>query len=207
MRLRYERSITSFITLKNRFWPGRKFLGYCEATRILFEAIQEVSGAEVIIDSSKSPTRIAVLRRFSELSVIHLIRNFTGVLNSAKSSSKKDIKAGIEEDNPARSTIKTWASWFLTHLQCEIFCIGIKSNKLRYREYLNDPEKLEKLDPAFAGILDRAPFTSEHMLAGNKIRLKKSLKVDKDLGFKYTRLNHKNLLIAKITERLFWFWN
>src|SRR5690554_3151258 len=101
LRWKFERNKTTVRTLSSRFMPSQDFKTYCIATRLLFEAIQKVTGKNIIVDSSKSPQRIAILSKIVDLKVIHLCRNAKGVLNSAKKSSKKDIKAGIETDLPA----------------------------------------------------------------------------------------------------------
>jgi len=207
LRLRFERNKTSAVALKNRFFPSKDFKRYCEATRNLFEAIRAVTGARVIIDSSKGPARIPVLHRISDVQVIHLCRDFKGVLNSAKKSSKKDIKAGIEADNPARSTTKTLLDWLLNNLLCEVFCLGVKSKKVLYKDYVQRPEHLQKIRPELEGLLERAPYTAPHMLAGNVIRLKRDLHIDPQIGFQYKRLNSGLFRMASFIDRLFWFWS
>jgi hypothetical protein len=207
LRLRFERNKTSIVALKNRFFPSKDFKRYCEATREFFESIRAVTGARVIIDSSKGPARIPVLDRISDVQVIHLCRDFKGVLNSAKKSSKKDIKAGIEADNPARSTNKTLLDWLLNNLLCEIFCLGVKSKKVLYKDYVQRPELLQKVRPELDGLPERAPYTAPHMLAGNVIRLKKELRIDPQIGFQYKRLNSGQFKMASLIDRLFWFWS
>ena len=89
LRLKFERNKTTAKALYNKISPSQEFKTYCESTRLLFEAIQKVTGKNVIVDSSKSPQRIAVLSKIVDLKVIHLCRNARGVLNSAKNIIKK----------------------------------------------------------------------------------------------------------------------
>jgi hypothetical protein len=84
LRLKFERNKTTARAFISKLNPSQDFKTYCAATLILFEAIQEVTGKSVIVDSSKSPQRIAVLNKIVDLKVIHLCRNAKGVLNSAK---------------------------------------------------------------------------------------------------------------------------
>ncbi len=206
-RHKYERNATFLRTLMNSIFPTREFKVYKINTELLFDAIHKVSGANVIIDSSKSPQRIAVLRGNLNIKVIHLCREFKGVLNSAKHAMKKDIKKGIEADSNARRTSKTLVDWVLTNLLCSIFKIGVPTKKLKYKDYIQKPEKFKEFHPAFAKIVNQHSFSAEHMIAGNHIRLKKDIKIDPNLGFSYNRLSKRQLTLATWVDRIFWFWH
>jgi hypothetical protein len=160
----------------------------------------------VIVDSSKSPQRIAVLSKIVDLKVIHLCRNARGVLNSAKKSSKKDIKAGIEIDSLARRTSKTLLEWVFVNGVTELFCIGVDSKRIKYKDYINNLKIVEKIHPEIK-VKNEQSFSAEHMLAGNILRLKKDIGIDSDLGFKYKRLTKKQFRIASLFETLFPFWS
>ncbi|MDR8390255.1 hypothetical protein NC796_03825 [Aliifodinibius sp. S!AR15-10] len=206
LRLRFERNKSTLRTLFNRMWPSNDFDKYCEATLQLFQALRKVTGKSVIIDSSKSPQRIAVLSRIVDLRVIHLCRDFTGVLNSAKKSSSKDIKAGIEKDNPASRTWKVVVDWIVTNIATEIFCIGVNSSKVFYKNYVHNPESLRGIHPLMDQINGKESFSTSHMLAGNIIRLKKDLKINPNVGFQYKRLNNNQRALAKVMDKLFAYW-
>ena len=207
MRLKFERNKTTAKALYNKISPSQEFKTYCESTRLLFEAIQKVTGKNVIVDSSKSPQRIAVLSKIVDLKVIHLCRNARGVLNSAKKSSKKDIKAGIEIDSLARRTSKTLLEWVFVNGVTELFCIGVDSKRIKYKDYISNLEIIEeKIHPEIK-VQNEQSFLAEHMLAGNILRLKKNIVIDSDLGFKYNRLTKKLFRIAYLFESLFPFWS
>ena len=53
--------------------------------------------------------RIPILRPMGP-KVLHICRNFTGVLNSAKNI-WKDLKGGVEQDIEARGSMKTLFDW------------------------------------------------------------------------------------------------
>jgi len=207
LRLKFERNKTTAKALYNKISPSQEFKTYCESTRLLFEAIQKVTGKNVIVDSSKSPQRIAVLSKIVDLKVIHLCRNARGVLNSAKKSSKKDIKAGIEIDSLARRTSKTLLEWVFVNGVTELFCIGVDSKRIKYKDYISNLEIIEeKIHPEIK-VQNEQSFLAEHMLAGNILRLKKNIVIDSDLGFKYNRLTKKQSRIAYLFESLFPFWS
>src|SRR5699024_8516275 len=114
------------------------------------------------IDSSKSPQRIAVLSKIVDLQVIHLCRGFTGVLNSSKRSSVKDIKAGIEADNPAGRTWKVMLDWIFTNMAAEFFCLGTHSRKVLYDNFVHKPESLQKLHPLLNQLSREQSFSAAH---------------------------------------------
>lgn len=207
LRHKFERNATFYRVFFNRIFPSREFKLYQKNTLLLFDCIHHVSGAKVIIDSSKSPQRIAVLGAKKELKVIHLCREFKGVLNSAKHSKRKNIEQGIEADAPQRRTSKTFFDWFLTNLLCEAFKLGINSKKIKYVDYIKNPELLVRIDMAFAKVSQKEVYTTPHMLAGNHLRMKNELKVDRNMGFSYNRLSRGQLRFAKIVDGLFWFWH
>ena len=92
--------------LFHRLFSTTAYKDYSKATLDLFKAIHQATGASIIIDSSKTNSRIPILNSVAEIRVLHICRDFTGVLNSSKKSSKKNIAAGIEKDNPPRKTLQ-----------------------------------------------------------------------------------------------------
>jgi hypothetical protein len=206
LRLKFERNKTTLNTIRNRIKPSNSFINYCNSTLLLFQAIQEVTGKNIIVDSSKSPQRIAILRKIVDLKVIHLCRNPRGVLNSAKKTSKKDIRAGIEIDSPKRRTSKTLLEWFFVNIVTELFCLGVNSQKIKYKDYINNLQVVESIHPSIK-VKNILNFRAEHMLAGNALRLKKDIKVNQSTGFNYGRLSKKQIKIASVFEFLFPFWS
>ena len=204
---RFERNKTTFRTFINRFFPSAEFKSYCLATLQLFQAIKKITGRSVIIDSSKTPQRVAVLSEIVDLQVIHICRDFTGVLNSAKGSTIKDIKAGIEADSPPRRTWKVVLDWLVTNFATEIFCLGVPSQKILYRNFVQAPEQVFNSFPLLKSVKNKQGFSAPHMLAGNVIRLKKNLKINPVVGFQYKKLNQKQYLLGKGIDKLFTFWS
>lgn len=207
LRLKFERNKTTFRTLYAMVLPDKDFKVYCLTTRLLFEAIYEVTGKNIIVDSSKSPQRIAVLKRIVNLKVIHLCRNAKGVLNSAKNSSKKDLKAGREVDLPPNGTAKTLLDWIFVNFITQIFTIGVNSKKIQFKNYIRHTRDLMSLHDKIEISNSTKGFSTDHMLAGNLIRLKKNLKIDRNIGVQYSRLNPKQYKIAAIVDFIFPFWS
>ena len=207
LRFRFERNKTTFRTLYNRFLPSEAFRQYCYATLKLFQAIQKVTGSSVVIDSSKSPQRIAVLSKILDVKVLHICRDFTGVLNSSKGSVKKNMEAGIEADIPAGKTWKVTLDWIGTNIITELFCICTLSQKVMYKEYVKNPAYLQEVHPFFGELDAQKTFSASHMLAGNALRLKKDLKINPEIGFLYKKLDDKNYFLGRLMDKLFFFWN
>jgi len=207
MHWQFERNKRTFQALINYIWPSSIFKQYCRATLKLFQAIQKVTGCSVIIDSSKSPQRIAVLSKIVDLEVIHICRNFTGVLNSSKGSVSKNIEAGIETDLPPRRTWKVILDWIFTNIAAEIFSIGVSSQKVFYKNFVKTPKSLGEIHPLLIRLTSERSFSASHMLAGNVIRLKKDLKINPEIGFQYKRLSARQLSFGKSIDKLFPFWS
>jgi len=204
---KYQRNKTTFRTLINQMWPSDDFELYCRATLQLLQAIKKITGCSVIVYSSKSPQRIAVLSKIVDLNIIHICRGFTGVLNSSKGVVAKDMEAGIEEDINPRRTWKVTLDWIFTNIATEIFSSGISSQKVYYKNFVSKPETLQKVHPSIEGFTLDQTFSASHMLAGNVIRLKKNLKINPEIGFKYKKLNKIQYMFGKGIEKLFAFWS
>lgn len=205
LRHKFERNKTTFRVLLNSLFPSNDFKLYCQSTYQLFKVIHEQSGKSIIIDSSKSPQRILVLKKHMDLKVIHLCRNVKGVLNSSKKVSKKDIKAGIEEDNFSRRTSKTLIEWCFVNFITEFLCLGVNSQKVKYNSYVKNPGILNQISKdlnlnKFSGL------SPKHMIAGNKIRLQKALDIQPHIGSEFKNINQKQKRIASIFEFLFPYW-
>ena len=139
--------------------------------------------------------------------VFHICRNFTGVLNSAKKSYQKDLKGGVEQDIEARGSMKTLFDWLLNNLLTELFCLLVESKKVRYDRYTNSSVNLIEVEPILSRIEHKEFYSAEHMLAGNKMRLEKAIKIIPDLGKNYNRLSRSQIYMSNWIDRFFWFWN
>lgn len=205
LRHKYERNKTTIRVLLNSLFPSNEFKVYCKSTYQLFKIIHEQSGKSIIIDSSKSPQRILILKKHMDLKVIHLCRNAKGVLNSSKKVHKKDIKAGIEEDNFARRTSKTLIEWCFVNFITELFCLSVDSHKVKYNSYVKNPKILNQISKKL-NLNNFSGLSPAHMIAGNKIRLQKALDIQPNVGSDFKNINQKQKRVASIFEFLFPYW-
>jgi hypothetical protein len=85
LRMRYDRPWMVPL-LATRLYRSPGLRRYLAATGRLYAAIAEVSGADVIVDSTKIPSYALVLRRLPRVGLrfVHLVRDSRGVVHSWK---------------------------------------------------------------------------------------------------------------------------
>ncbi len=204
---KFDRNINFLLVLKNMLFPSKQYKAYVENTGLLFYSIHLVTGKSTIVDSSKTALRIPVLSKFCNVKVIHICRDFSGVLNSAKRNYKKDIAQGYEVDLKPRKTSKTFLDWILNNVLVVLFSIGQERIKLYYKNYVSDLNCLSRIIDVSRIKKPSFKIKPEHVLAGNVIRLKEELKLNATIGFRYKRLSKKQLLFSRIIDKLFFFWS
>lgn len=205
LRNRFERNKSLPRLFINLIWPTDAFRKYASATQSLFQAIQHCTQAEVIIDSSKSALRIAVLRRFADLTIVHLCRNFGGYLNSVSKYSPKNIEKGIEQESKPTPTLKAFFDWVLNNMLVTIFSIGLRRHRVYYRNLIENGNVVDRIVPGVSHTLAHE-LHADHMLAGNILRLRPRIKVDSSVGFDYRNLRRWQIRVSSIVDRMFWFW-
>jgi hypothetical protein len=95
--------------------------------------------------------------------------------------------------------------WSFVNFITEIFCVGTNSIKLHYISYTKKPKILEEINENIS--ITQNNYSAPHMLAGNKMRLKKNISINPNIGIEYDRLNKKQKKMAKMVEFFFPFWN
>jgi len=192
--------------LKN---PSDLFLTYLKDTKLLYNIISEVSKCDVLIDSSKSITRALILNKiYSEdkLVIIHLLNKFSRVLNSNKKVVEKDLKIGREKSTNKKGLEYVFyflPRWLIPNL---ILYFQLRSQRkvIVFEEYIFNPNKvLEKIyNNSFTQMNEYIP---KHLMAGNHMRMKKSIKIDKEILNKpLTNLNFVDRIIGKIVDSIFY---
>jgi len=206
LRQRYELNETLPRLMLNMIRPSRDFLAYCAATQSLFESIQKVTNSQVVIDSSKSAARILILKRFSNLTVYHLCRNFTGVMNSLNRYSPRNLKEGIEADLHPTPPHRALMQWVLNNFLVSLLSIGVRRHRVHYRQMVTESNAtLRKLGDEFQ-VRAEQKYSADHMLAGNVIRLRKNIELDPGVGVCYGNLSKRQIRFGALIDRVFWFW-
>ncbi len=170
------------------------FATYAERAAALFRCLGDATGAEVVVDSSKSPARALALAHVPgiDLRVVHLVRDPRGVAWSLRKRLERDLAAGVPKDSRVHPVWWTAAAWSLTNAQAELArrMIGPeRSIFVRYEDFATHPlEVLERtcelagVDPApMAAIVDgELDLRTRHLVAGNRLRMKGSARLRLD---------------------------
>jgi hypothetical protein len=106
----------------------------------LYRAIQRVSGAGVIVDSSKRLTYAVLLSLlpFADLRVVHLVRDSRAVAYSwARSKESPAVVGGrlMPQMSPAQAS----RGWMLRNLSYDFLSGFAHRSRLRYEDFVNDP--------------------------------------------------------------------
>ena len=176
----------------------RRLDEYVAAYRDLYSSIAEVSGAQVLVDASKSAAQLFALRHIEglDLRVVNLVRDSRGV---AHSWSKTDVKMPQIRDREAvmrtyepRSLALMWSA-----IQLESTFLSARAPfgaRVRYEDLVANPRRT--LETTLAGIgltarpgwldhVDEASVTldSSHGVAGSRSRFttgRIELRLDED---------------------------
>lgn len=144
------------LMLLPRIWPPyrKRAEEYGTVLRRLYAAIAEVTGAEIIVDSSKSPGYALFLHRAGfDVRVLHLVRDSRGVANSLlRRRLRADVPDGRGE-MPTKAAAATALAWLLVNLLTEALrLVGVPTCRLRYENLAADP--VEVLRPALSDLAE-----------------------------------------------------
>ncbi len=138
---------------------------YLQALARLYSSIHEVSGAELIIDSSKSPTYAYQLSLLPgiELSVVHVVRDPRAVAHSwQRRKLEPDSGQMMQRFGPTKSTLM-WCLWNLG-ITGVLLARSARHTLLRYEDFVASPRHaLEAVVTTFELDPSQLPFSaSEH---------------------------------------------
>jgi hypothetical protein len=147
----------------------------------LFRAIAAVSGARLVVDSSKDPTYGAALRTASGLDVraVHLVRDSRAVACSW--AKVKDVRrvAGRVDQMPRLSPARSSFEWMVKNAQVEAdWAFTGRGMRVRYEAFARDPERVLRKVLRFAGYEGPTPHPEagrwrlglDHTVLGNPMR-------------------------------------
>lgn len=184
LQRRYERLRTLLrpFSARELTQDNPRFARYAEYTLALFRVIAEASGAEVIVDSSKSPARALALSRMPglEVNMLHLVRDVRGVAYSLRKLNNA-AQAGKGNKIPRRSNLRFAGTWAVVNFFCERVMPKIPGPNLfaRYEDYTKDPDGMLTAVATLIG-RDRIAYaagadyllTQGHQVAGNDARMR-----------------------------------
>lgn len=176
-RLRYLINEESYYRNK-----GKEILEITEMYSTLYKSISKISGASVIVDSSKHPAFPYLLSKDNSIDLFlgHLIRDSRAV---AFSCNKKKLRPEIYWEKalmPRSSFFQTSMKWAAFNLALEKCSDKVsKSVKIKYEEFCDCPEETINGILAYFGVEVDCSFDKsidqniQHSISGNPIRFKK----------------------------------
>ena len=137
--------------------PREKALSYCKQEEMLFQAIQEVSGASLIVDSSKMLHRLIKLRTSNvlDIKVIHLVRDGRAALDSARRAAKRRAVRGEMVLRRHTNPLWIYSGWITTMRGQLNFLRMLNPSEYRrvtYETLARDPERIVQELCVFLGI-------------------------------------------------------
>ena len=190
---------------------------YQDLTSRLYQAVQKVSGASVLVDSSKTLNYALVLRAIPglDLRLVHMVRRSHGVAYSwSKQLRKPDVGYGNGSDGVVDPRSLTWAIgiWMADNLMYDAFSGRFPiATRLRYEQLVADPrgqlvKLLETLELTAADrtldFLDgaRADLQPTHGIAGNPMLFGQDLvSVRVDDAWRTSMSLRRRLTISAVT--------
>ncbi|MGH3057372.1 MAG: sulfotransferase [Gaiellaceae bacterium] len=189
-----------YLGLQNRFersrwsWPrllvegprrSSSFLVYSKMTAALYEAISDVNGKSVVVDTSKPPIRNYALLLNDDLDthLIHLIRDGRSAIWSLSKPHRRDVEGGIPRDRLPGPAWRTSLRWALTNLESErvaaragrAHAVRVTYERLVERpgEILRDIGRLtgEDLSEVDRTLEAGEAFAARHSVGGNRLRM------------------------------------
>ncbi len=157
-----------------------------ENTRLLYQAIQDVTGAELLIDSSKTPLHLYLLKRIEDLDlrVLHLVRDARAVAYSWNQRSKRQLASTRPGAYMARRSLTSSVlRWLVENgfLQSQGGTLAHYA-LIRYEDFVRQPYQELQRTLTVLGLPDlaidmlREPslrLHPTHSLGGNPVRFAK----------------------------------
>lgn len=205
---RNKKSLSLF---KKLLFPDSIFQQFLNDTRTLYQVISLHNGNRTIIESSKSPYRILLLRKIGfKVRVVHLVRRLNDVIATTRKTLLANPELGIEKNILPRNKWNVMVTWSLSNLYTKLFALGMSRVKVRYEELITDPyqvvkEIIEVPMPFIEKLNKRGPFLPEHLVAGNRLRMQKSFFILKPSTItEKVKTPNSIKYLTKILNWIFW---
>ena len=158
---------------------------YVEWVDSVYESVGRVAEVDVLVDSSKSPVRLAALLRYSrhKICIIHLVRDPRSVAASLSKPLKQDINAGVQHNLEPKGVLRTYGFWVVINLLVHSVALLARARyvRIKYEEFTSNPSAeigrlIDYNDCAFDAVsIDSGHLSGGHLMAGNRLRLKKGI--------------------------------
>ena len=179
----------------------------------LYQSIADISGRQIIVDSSKDPFRAYWIRQLAQRGALDayflfLVRDGRGVVWSLKKRYPRDPSSGVQMEFKGYSTWRATMAWLTNNLECEwLFarCDPSSSMRLKYEEICVDPENAVDKIAAIVGF-DALPVKNclrygegldpLHLVSGNRMRMAGTLQFRPDYEWRER--------LTELDRRVFW---
>lgn len=149
----------------------------------LYHAIADVTGAELIVDSSKTPSGAAILGRLDGIDsyLLHMVRDPRAVAYSwmrDKQMPDRKVPRQMTKHSATESSVH-WVAWNLLTEDLARTAFADRSLRLRYEDFVADPAGTMGAVLALAGVpAEGGPFVDDrtvelggnHTVSGNPSR-------------------------------------
>lgn len=158
---------------------------YVGMYRRVYDAVAEITGAAVVVDSSKHASLAFCLRwdRTLDLRVLHAVRDARGVAYSwTKGTRRPEATSGQTSFMPTYSPTSTALRWDLYNSAFGLLARrGTPTLRVRYEEFVADPRRMLAGIAEFAGhpVTEQelafasetaVELTAQHTVSGNPVR-------------------------------------
>ncbi len=191
--------------LTSYFIKSSYFQDYINSQYNFYRAIGEESGKSIIVDISKNPLRAYVLNKHPKIDVkiIHLVRDGRGVAWSRN----KYVNPNVVQ----KSIRRTAFFWSIVNKQGDFVRRKVKNSCLiLYENLVKNPEvTLREIadaveieaDPLIDGLQSNLAQEETHIMAGNKLRREKSIKLKLDEEWRQKLDSKKQKTFVRLAGR------
>jgi len=190
-------SVTAFFPLLFGFVSKTKVAEMRGLTYRLFDAVLKETGSTYLVDSSKEVTRALFLsKQIPNTKLIHIVRNGEQILASHfhRLASGGEFRFMRTRTTPTITVfpqmLLTTLGWVVGNLLCELVAMTSKERtiRIRYEDLVNKPIETIMVIEAHAKvdltevkrmIENDEEFPVRHVLAGNRIRMKGSVRLNR----------------------------
>ncbi|HTW19113.1 MAG TPA: sulfotransferase [Mycobacteriales bacterium] len=180
-RLERTRRIPALAVPRAAKLTRSELASYCEHITRLYSAISDVSGAAVIVDTSKGPPHALVLRQMPlDLRICLLVRDSRGV---AYSWTRRKPRPEIQHEEAymdTYSSVRSTVEWVGFNSMFELGrLVRVPIMRMRYEDFVNQTEgelnriaAFARLDGVPAGLVSEGvvSLAPDHSVAGNPMR-------------------------------------
>lgn len=179
----------------------------------IYQAARELTGATVVVDSSKHASLAFALRHSPglDLRVLHLVRDSRGVAYSWARQVRRPEVVDADAYMPRFSTLTVSGLWTVQNGAFHLLSRAAPVTRLRYEDFTADPQgwlrRIRELvdlpdDPA-AGAILRDPPTSPspaHTVAGNPLRFAAGpLRINRDDRWRAALPRPRRTMVSLLT--------